>query len=272
MSASTTAVTTTSPTVAKINSFVQERVTKRITAVMKRKKKWNFDKKKNSKKKKKTTGNNNSDILLFQTQNVLAGLASAIALIPEASTFAMTAGLSPLVGLGSTIIMSACSGVFGGRPGLVSGASATCSMIVKPLCETDGHLTVSLAVVMAGFFQLLLGLTRCGRYIRVIPKPVMIGFVNGLSIKVLMAQVPHFQIHDSSISSHGGVWLQGDALKWHSLIVAASAIIIEFLGFLPLPSPLIALVLAAVCANQFDLPVPLLVDIVGEEVSKIQCY
>jgi len=127
----------------------------------------------NQKKKK-----NNADIVRIQAQNLMAGLASAIALIPEASTFAMTAGLSPLVGLGSTIIMATCSGTLGGRPGLVSGASATVSMILKPLCEQEGPLMVSLAVIMAGLIQIGLGMTRCGKYIRVVPRPVMIGFVN----------------------------------------------------------------------------------------------
>lgn len=127
---------------------------------------------KNNKKK------NNAELVRIQAQNLMAGLASAIALIPEASTFAMTAGLSPLVGLGSTIIMATCSGTLGGRPGLVSGASATVSMILKPLCEQEGPLMVSLAVIMAGLIQIGLGMTRCGKYIRVVPRPVMIGFVN----------------------------------------------------------------------------------------------
>ena len=216
------------------------------------------NKKKNNDKNNKTT----SESLLYQTQNVLAGLASAIAMIPEVSTFAMTAGLSPLVGLGSTVIIATCSGCLGGRPGLVSGTSATVSMILKPLCEKEGHIAVSLAVIMAGLIQIGLGMTRCGRYIRVVPRPVMIGFVNGLSIKVIRAQIPHFQ------HPHG-VWLRGEALKWHSILVVLSALIIELLPKMLkqsiLPSPLVALGLASITTNSFNLPVPKLVDIVGPE-------
>ena len=122
--------------------------------------------------------NDSENALRIYAQNVLAGLASAIALIPEASTFAMTAGLSPLVGLGSTMIMATSSGALGGRPGLVSGASATCSMILKKLSKEEGPVMVSLAVIMAGWIQIGLGMTRCGKYIRVVPRPVMLGFVN----------------------------------------------------------------------------------------------
>lgn len=126
----------------------------------------------------------NADTIRIRAQNLMAGLASAIALIPEASTFAMTAGLSPLVGLGSTIIMATCSGALGGRPGLVSGASATVSMILKPLCEQEGHLMVGLAVIMAGLIQIALGMASCGKYIRVVPRPVMLGFVNVSTVEI----------------------------------------------------------------------------------------
>jgi SulP family sulfate permease len=167
-------------------------------------------------------------------------------------------------------------------------------MILKPLSEQQGHLSVSLAVILAGeyirfnvvvtfifppycallfshiFFvigpigiiQIGLGLTRCGRYIRVVPRPVMLGFVNGLAIKVMRAQIPHFQ------HPHG-VWLRGDALKWHSILVVASALIIELLPKMIkgsiIPSPLVALGLAAVSSEYFNLPVPTLIDIVGPE-------
>ncbi|CAJ1952711.1 unnamed protein product [Cylindrotheca closterium] len=216
----------------------------------------------NNNNQKNNNNNNNAEIVRIQAQNVLAGLASAIALIPEASTFAMTAGLSPLVGLGSTIIMATFSGTLGGRPGLVSGASATVSMILKPLCQQEGPLMVGLAVILAGLMQICLGLTRCGKYIRVVPRPVMLGFVNGLAIKVVQAQIPHFQ------HPHG-VWLRGTALKWHSILVVASALIIEYFPKIAkgsiIPSPLIALGFASILVEKMELPVPKLVDIVGPE-------
>jgi len=200
------------------------------------------------------------DKLLVVVQNLLAGLASSIALIPEASTFAITAGLNPLVGLGSTVVLGTFSGCFGGRPGIVSGSSATVAMILRPICEKHGHLVLSLTVILGGFFQLALGCTRAGKYIRVVPQPVMLGFVNGLAIKVIKAQIPHFQ------HPHG-VWLKGDALKWHTILVVVSALIIDILPryIKIIPSPLAALGLATVLANRFDLPVPRLIDMVGPE-------
>lgn len=200
------------------------------------------------------------EVILYITRNSLAGLASAIALIPEASTFAITAGLSPLVGLGSTVVLATFSGVLGGRPGLVSGASATVSLILKPLCEQHGHAVMSLAVFLAGLLQIGLGMTKCSKYIRVVPRPVMLGFVNGLAMKVVLAQIPHFQ------HPHG-VWLKGDALKWHSILVIASALIIDTLPKLTsaVPSPLAALGITSLVTKHFDLPVPRLVDMVGPE-------
>jgi len=205
------------------------------------------------------------DVLQYILQNLLAGLASAIALVPEASTFAITAGLNPLVGLGSTVTLSIISGLLGGRPGLVSGATATVSMILKPLSEISGvehpHLLQSLTVLLAGIIQLGLGSTKCAKYIRVVPKPVMMGFVNGLSIKVVLAQIPHFQ------HPHG-VWLEGAALKWHSILVLGAAIIIDFFPkyvTTAIPSSLLAMGLAAGISQYWNLPVPRLVDMVGPE-------
>jgi MFS superfamily sulfate permease-like transporter len=142
------------------------------------------------------------DALLGVTSNLLAGVASAVALIPEASTFALHAGLNPLVGLGSTVVLAASSGCLGGRPGMVSGTSATAALIVAPLAKSHGHAAMSLAVCLAGALQFLLGVLRFGKFIRMVPQPVMLGFVNGLAAKVVVAQVPHFQQLD-------GAWLAG---------------------------------------------------------------
>lgn len=213
----------------------------------------------NSKQPQERRGGNG--VVTHVIQNLLAALASSIALIPEASVFAMTAGLNPLVGLGSTIVLGSCSGALGGRPGLVSGASATVAMILQPLCAEHGHVALSVASVLAGLIQIGLAATRCSQYIRVVPKPVMLGFVNGLAVKVVKAQIPHFQ------HPHG-VWLKGKPLQWHVIWVFASAIIIEFLPKITsslLPSSLVALGLATVVANVYHLPIPRLSDMVGHE-------
>lgn len=125
--------------------------------------------------------------------NALAGLASAVAVVPEASQFALIAGAHPLVGLGSTVAVGASCAVFGGRPGMVSGASATCALVLKPLVESHGVEAMRVAVFVAGLLQLAVGLLKGGRLVRMVPQPVVLGFVNGLAVKVLRAQVDHFQ-------------------------------------------------------------------------------
>ncbi|KAH8057149.1 secondary active sulfate transmembrane transporter [Aureococcus anophagefferens] len=125
--------------------------------------------------------------------NALAGLASAVAVVPEASQFALIAGAHPLVGLGSTVAVGASCALFGGRPGMVSGASATCALVLKPLVESHGVEAMRVAVFVAGLLQLAVGLLKGGRLVRMVPQPVVLGFVNGLAVKVLRAQVDHFQ-------------------------------------------------------------------------------
>ena len=218
------------------------------------------------------------ELIILIIQNILSGLASAVALIPEVCTFAISVGLHPLTGLGSTIVLSMINAFIGGKPGLVTGTSATCAMILQPLYQKYGHLYMSLSVFLAGFIQILVGCTKSSKYIRVIPKPVMIGFVNGLSIKVIKAQIPHFQNH-IHIHHHGGahhhgnnkaamlLWLQGDVLKYHTLIVLLSACIIDILPHYTkiVPSSLVGLVVSTIITQYYNLPIPKLVDIVGQD-------
>ena len=195
-------------------------------------------------------------------QNLLASLASSIALIPEASVFAMTAGLHPTVGLGSTLIQGTISACLGGRPGLVSGASATVALLLQPVAAQHGHTALSATVVLAGLFQMALAATKSAQYMRVVPRAVMLGFVNGLAVKVVRAQVPHFQ------HPHG-VWLRGKPLVYHCAMTAASALLIEGLPHLAasaaVPSSLVVLAAATVVANVYQLPIPRLSDLVGAQ-------
>ena len=152
--------------------------------------------------------------------NCLAGLASAVAVVPEASQFALIAGAHPLVGLGSTLVVGSATAVFGGRPGMITGASATCALVLRPLVAAHGVEAMRVAVALAGALQLLVGLLKGGRLIRMVPQPVVLGFVNGLAVKVLRAQVDHFQ-HPQ------GVWLRGAALRCHAFLAVASFVVIE---------------------------------------------
>ena len=109
--------------------------------------------------------------------NVKAGLATAVAVAPEALQFALIAGVHPLVGLGSTLVVGLNCALFGGRPGMVSGASATCALVVAPLGKTSPE-AIPTAVVLAGLLQLAIGYLKGGRLVRMLPHPVVLGFVN----------------------------------------------------------------------------------------------
>ena len=110
--------------------------------------------------------------------NVKAGLATAVAVAPEALQFALIAGVHPLVGLGSTLVVGLNCALFGGRPGMVSGASATCALVVAPLGKEQPE-AIPTAVVLAGLLQLAIGYLKGGRLVRMLPHPVVLGFVDG---------------------------------------------------------------------------------------------
>ena len=151
--------------------------------------------------------------------NVKAGLATAVAVAPEALQFALIAGVHPLVGLGSTLVVGLNCALFGGRPGMVSGASATCALVVAPLGRESPE-AIPTAVVLAGLLQMGIGYLKGGRLVRMLPHPVVLGFVNGLAVKVILAQVDHFQFPH-------GTWLTGQALWSHALLALLSFTVIE---------------------------------------------
>lgn len=134
---------------------------------------------------------------------VLSGITVALALVPEAIAFAMIAGFSPLTGLYAAFVMGLVTAVFGGRPGMISGATGAIAVIfvglILELKNTFPDITpetilqyVFATVILGGIFQILFGLFRLGKFIRLVPHPVMFGFVNGLAIIIFMAQFPNF--------------------------------------------------------------------------------
>ncbi len=136
---------------------------------------------------------------------VLSGLTVAIALVPEAVAFAIIAGLSPLIGLYAAFVMGLVTSVLGGRPGMISGATGAVAVVIVALAKTQGVEYVFATVVLAGIIQLLAGVLKLGKLMRLVPLPVVYGFVNGLAIIIFMSQLAHFK--DSS-----GNWLTGTAL------------------------------------------------------------
>ena len=136
---------------------------------------------------------------------ILSGLTVALALVPEAVAFALIAGLSPLTGLYAAFVMGIVTSIFGGRPGMISGATGAVAVVIVVLAKSYGVEYVFAAVVLAGIIQMAAGFLRLGKLIRLVPHPVIFGFVNGLAIIIFMSQLDQFK----DIS---GNWLTGDTL------------------------------------------------------------
>jgi sulfate permease, SulP family len=118
---------------------------------------------------------------------LLSGLTVALALVPEAVAFALMAGLSPLTGLYAAFVMGLVTSVLGGRPGMISGATGAIAIVLVTLAKSHGVEYVFAAVVLAGFLQVMAGVFRLGKWIRLVPQPVIYGFVNGLAVVIFMA-------------------------------------------------------------------------------------
>lgn len=140
----------------------------------------------------------------FKTE-VLSGLTVAFALVPEAVAFALIAGLPPLVGLYAAFVMGLVTSIFGGRPGMISGATGAIAVVIVSLAQSHGVEYVFATVVFAGIIQVLAGVLKLGKLMRLVPLPVVYGFVNGLAIIIFMSQLDQFK--DPS-----GNWLTGNTL------------------------------------------------------------
>lgn len=136
---------------------------------------------------------------------VLSGLTVALALVPEAVAFALIAGLSPLTGLYAAFVMGLVTSVFGGRPGMISGATGAVAVVIVVLAKSHGVEYVFATVVLAGLIQMSAGFLRLGKLIRLVPHPVIFGFVNGLAIIIFMSQLTQFK-------DGLGNWLTGTPL------------------------------------------------------------
>lgn len=133
---------------------------------------------------------------------ILSGLTVALALVPEAVAFALIAGLSPLTGLYAAVVMGFITSVLGGRPGMISGAAGAIAVVIVSLAKDYGVEYVFAAVVLAGILQFAAGALRLGKLMRLVPHPVIFGFVNGLAIIIFTSQIAQFK-------DDQGAWLTG---------------------------------------------------------------
>ena len=158
--------------------------------------------------------------------DLLSGLTVSLALVPEAIAFAFVAGVSPLIGLYSAFFIGLLTAIFGGRPGMISGATGAMAVVIggaASLVAIHGPEYLFPTVILCGILQVLIGIARLGKLIRMVPHSVMLGFVNGLAIVIGLAQLGSFK----TLSSEGAlVFLQGASLYWMLGLVALTMLII----------------------------------------------
>ena len=137
------------------------------------------------------------------------GLTVALALVPEAIAFALVAHVNPLVGLYAAFFMCMITALIGGRPGMISGATGSMAVVIVALVDQYGISYLFATIILTGIIQIIIGCFRLGKLIRMLPKPVMVGFVNGLAIVIFLAQLNQFkEITPSGVTQ----WLHGQAL------------------------------------------------------------
>jgi len=183
---------------------------------------------------------------------ILAGLTVAMTMMPESLSFAILAGFPPLVGLYAAFIMGIITSIFGGRPGLISGGAGATVIVLIALMKSNGLEYVFAAVAIGGLIQICVGLFKLGKFIRLVPQPVMYGFVNGLAVVIFMAQLEQFK----TVVNGNLVWLSGAPLY---IMVGLVALTIGIVFVFPkiskaIPPSLVAIIVvfAVVIGFQID--------------------
>lgn len=183
---------------------------------------------------------------------VLSGLTVALALVPEAVAFSLIAGVSPLIGLYAAFIIGLITSLIGGRPGMISGATGAIAVVIVALVVQHGVEYLFAAVVLMGLLQILVGVLKLGKLIRLVPHPVMFGFVNGLAIIIFMAQLDQFKVIGASGTLE---WLTGSSLYTMMGLVALTILIIVGLPKITkaVPSSLVAILIVAAIVIGFGI-------------------
>ncbi|KXJ52162.1 SulP family inorganic anion transporter [Neptuniibacter pectenicola] len=206
-------------------------------------------------------------LLVSRTQSlksdILSGLTVALALVPEAVAFAFVAGVDPLVGLYAAFMVGLITATIGGRPGMISGATGALAVVMVSLVADHGVEYLFATVVLMGIFQILAGAFRLGKFIRLVPHSVMLGFVNGLAIVIFLAQMKQFQFTDSE-----GVirWLQGEQMFIMLGLIALTMAIIHFLPKVTrvIPSTLAAILAVTLLVMGLDLDARTVQDVLAD--------
>jgi len=192
-------------------------------------------------------------------KNFLAGLTTSFALVPECIAFALVAQLNPLMGLYGAFIICALTAIFGGRPGMISGAAGSMAVVIVALVAQHGVQYLLATVVLGGVLMAAFGLLRLGKLIRMVPHPVMLGFVNGLAIIIAMAQLEHFR----QSTPQGEQWLGGTPLLVMCGLVGLTMAIVYVLPRLTkaVPPALVAILGVGLLGYALELPTRTLGDL-----------
>ncbi len=180
--------------------------------------------------------------------DILSGLTVALALVPEAIAFAFVAGVPPLTGLYAAFFVGLITAAFGGRPGMISGATGALAVVMVALVKKGEEMGgpgaginyLFATVILMGFLQILMGVMKLGKLIRLIPHPVMMGFVNGLAIVIFLSQLDMFKVRNGA---EVGGWLTGTSM---AIMLGLTALTMAIIYFLPkltkaVPSSLVAI-------------------------------
>ncbi len=193
---------------------------------------------------------------------LLSGLTVALALVPEAVAFAFVAGVHPLVGLYAAFIVGLITALIGGRPGMISGATGALAVVMVSLVAQHGVEYLFATVVLMGILQMTAGVLRWGKFIRLVPHPVMLGFVNGLAIVIFLAQLGQFKVpgtmENTGHGMSGGEWLSGAPLYTMLALVALTMAVVWLMPRVTkvIPAPLAGIGLVAGIVVVFGLDVP----------------
>ncbi|HID91975.1 TPA: SulP family inorganic anion transporter [Candidatus Gracilibacteria bacterium] len=190
--------------------------------------------------------------------DTLSGLTVALALVPEAIAFAFVAGVDPIVGLYAAFMVSLIAALLSGRPGMISGATGALAVVMVSLVAQYGVEYLFATVVLMGLIQITFGVFKLGKFARIIPHPVMLGFVNGLAIVIGLAQFTQFK--DSS-----GAWLSFDVLFPMSAFILLTMAIMHFLPKFTkaIPSALAAIVVVTLAVIIFGIDIPTVKDMLS---------
>ncbi len=201
--------------------------------------------------------------------DVLSGITVALALVPEAVAFAFVAGVEPMVGLYAAFMMGLITSALGGRPGMISGATGAMAVVMVALVAQHGVQYLFAAVIVAGVLQILAGVFKLGKFIRLVPYPVMLGFVNGLAIVIFLAQLGQFKVPDALGNP---TWMQGEMLY---IMLGLTALTMAIIVFLPkltkaVPASLAAIITVTLLVHGLDLDARTVIDFVRDMVPAEQ--